>query len=110
MRKVSHEIHSAEPEDTSIHESSRIFLDFSLLTLSLCLSLHISLPLSRAPALSLSLSLSLPPSPSLSLSLPLSLPPSLMFWTNWNEQSPCIMRSTLSGAHILVILSNHMRT
>uniref|UniRef100_A0A8C4HHC4 EGF-like domain-containing protein n=1 Tax=Dicentrarchus labrax TaxID=13489 RepID=A0A8C4HHC4_DICLA len=35
---------------------------------------------------------------------------SLMFWTNWNEQSPSIMRATLSGANVLVIIGNDIRT
>lgn len=30
---------------------------------------------------------------------------SLMFWTNWNEQRPSIMRSTLSGRNVQVIVS-----
>uniref|UniRef100_A0A671SCE3 Low density lipoprotein receptor-related protein 1Ba n=1 Tax=Sinocyclocheilus anshuiensis TaxID=1608454 RepID=A0A671SCE3_9TELE len=29
----------------------------------------------------------------------------LMFWTNWNEQKPSIMRSTLTGRNVLVIVS-----
>lgn len=33
-----------------------------------------------------------------------------MFWTNWNEQSPSIMRSTLSGSNVLVIIGNDIRT
>lgn len=37
-------------------------------------------------------------------------PTSLMFWTNWNEQSPSIMRATLSGNNILVIIGNDIRT
>ncbi|KAF3856478.1 hypothetical protein F7725_017201 [Dissostichus mawsoni] len=35
---------------------------------------------------------------------------SLMFWTNWNEQSPSIMRATLSGSNVLVIIGNDIRT
>lgn len=35
---------------------------------------------------------------------------SLMFWTNWNEQSPSIMRATLTGANVLVIIGNDIRT
>ncbi len=35
---------------------------------------------------------------------------SLMFWTNWNEQSPSIMRAQLSGANVLVIISSDIRT
>uniref|UniRef100_A0A672N2P7 Low-density lipoprotein receptor-related protein 1B-like n=1 Tax=Sinocyclocheilus grahami TaxID=75366 RepID=A0A672N2P7_SINGR len=31
--------------------------------------------------------------------------PSLMFWTNWNEQKPSIMRSTLTGRNVRVIVS-----
>ena len=38
------------------------------------------------------------------------LPCSLMFWTNWNEQSPSIMRATLSGSNVLVIIGNDIRT
>uniref|UniRef100_A0A8C7J5Z5 LDL receptor related protein 1 n=1 Tax=Oncorhynchus kisutch TaxID=8019 RepID=A0A8C7J5Z5_ONCKI len=34
----------------------------------------------------------------------------LMFWTNWNEQSPSIMRASLSGANVLVIIGNDIRT
>ncbi|XP_005162276.1 low-density lipoprotein receptor-related protein 1 isoform X2 [Danio rerio] len=34
----------------------------------------------------------------------------LMFWTNWNEQSPSIMRASLSGANVLVIIGNNIRT
>lgn len=33
-----------------------------------------------------------------------------MFWTNWNEQSPSIMRASLSGANVLVIIGNDIRT
>uniref|UniRef100_A0A672NBG1 Low-density lipoprotein receptor-related protein 1B-like n=1 Tax=Sinocyclocheilus grahami TaxID=75366 RepID=A0A672NBG1_SINGR len=29
----------------------------------------------------------------------------LMFWTNWNEQKPSIMRSTLTGQNVLIIVS-----
>uniref|UniRef100_A0A4W6FD01 LDL receptor related protein 1 n=1 Tax=Lates calcarifer TaxID=8187 RepID=A0A4W6FD01_LATCA len=35
---------------------------------------------------------------------------SLMFWTNWNEQSPSIMRATLTGANVLVIIGTDIRT
>uniref|UniRef100_A0A8C1XQQ3 Low density lipoprotein receptor-related protein 1Aa n=1 Tax=Cyprinus carpio TaxID=7962 RepID=A0A8C1XQQ3_CYPCA len=35
---------------------------------------------------------------------------SLMFWTNWNEQSPSIMRAQLSGANVLVIIGSDVRT
>uniref|UniRef100_A0A8C2WTY4 LDL receptor related protein 1 n=1 Tax=Cyclopterus lumpus TaxID=8103 RepID=A0A8C2WTY4_CYCLU len=35
---------------------------------------------------------------------------SLMFWTNWNEQSPSIMRATLAGSNVLVIIGNDIRT
>lgn len=35
---------------------------------------------------------------------------SLMFWTNWNEQAPSIMRASLSGANVLVIIGNNIRT
>uniref|UniRef100_A0A3Q1CIR2 EGF-like domain-containing protein n=1 Tax=Amphiprion ocellaris TaxID=80972 RepID=A0A3Q1CIR2_AMPOC len=35
---------------------------------------------------------------------------SLMFWTNWNEQSPSIMRATLAGANVLVIIGTDIRT
>uniref|UniRef100_A0A8C8CDB4 EGF-like domain-containing protein n=1 Tax=Oncorhynchus tshawytscha TaxID=74940 RepID=A0A8C8CDB4_ONCTS len=34
----------------------------------------------------------------------------LMFWTNWNEQSPSIMRATLSGNNVLVIIGSDIRT
>ncbi|XP_016534121.1 low-density lipoprotein receptor-related protein 1-like isoform X3 [Poecilia formosa] len=35
---------------------------------------------------------------------------SLMFWTNWNEQSPSIMRATLAGSNVLVIIGTDIRT
>lgn len=35
---------------------------------------------------------------------------SLMFWTNWNEQSPSIMRATLAGANVLIIIGSDIRT
>ncbi|XP_077948257.1 low-density lipoprotein receptor-related protein 1 isoform X1 [Gasterosteus aculeatus] len=35
---------------------------------------------------------------------------SLMFWTNWNEQSPSIMRATLAGSNVLVIIGSDIRT
>ncbi|KAF7208497.1 transcript variant X2 [Nothobranchius furzeri] len=35
---------------------------------------------------------------------------SLMFWTNWNEQTPSIMRATLSGSNVLVIIGTDIRT
>lgn len=35
---------------------------------------------------------------------------SLMFWTNWNEQSPSIMRAQLSGSNVLVIIGSDIRT
>ncbi|XP_062842266.1 low-density lipoprotein receptor-related protein 1 isoform X2 [Trichomycterus rosablanca] len=35
---------------------------------------------------------------------------SLMFWTNWNEQSPSIMRAQLSGSNIVVIIGTDIRT
>lgn len=34
----------------------------------------------------------------------------LMFWTNWNELAPSIMRASLSGANVLVIVGNSIRT
>lgn len=34
----------------------------------------------------------------------------LMFWTNWNELAPSIMRSSLAGANVLVIVGNSIRT
>lgn len=37
-------------------------------------------------------------------------PSSLMFWTNWNEQHPSIMRATLSGANVLIIIDQDIRT
>lgn len=33
-----------------------------------------------------------------------------MFWTNWNELAPSIMRASLSGANVLVIVGNSIRT
>lgn len=33
-----------------------------------------------------------------------------MFWTNWNEQRPSIMRSTLSGNNIKVVISTDVFT
>lgn len=33
-----------------------------------------------------------------------------MFWTNWNEQNPSIMRSTLSGKNAQVIISTDILT
>ncbi len=35
---------------------------------------------------------------------------SLMFWTNWNEQAPSIMRASLSGANVIVIIGSNIRT
>lgn len=37
-------------------------------------------------------------------------PSSLMFWTNWNEQHPSIMRATLSGANVVIIIDQDIRT
>ncbi|XP_053083242.1 low-density lipoprotein receptor-related protein 1 isoform X3 [Pangasianodon hypophthalmus] len=34
----------------------------------------------------------------------------LMFWTNWNEQSPSIMRAQLSGSNVLAIIRTDIRT
>uniref|UniRef100_A0A8D3BMI9 Low density lipoprotein receptor-related protein 1Ab n=1 Tax=Scophthalmus maximus TaxID=52904 RepID=A0A8D3BMI9_SCOMX len=34
----------------------------------------------------------------------------LMFWTNWNEQSPSIMRASLNGANVLVIIGKDIKT
>ncbi|XP_066473947.1 prolow-density lipoprotein receptor-related protein 1 [Tiliqua scincoides] len=34
----------------------------------------------------------------------------LMFWTNWNEQHPSIMRATLSGANMITIIDKDIRT
>uniref|UniRef100_A0A672YZS6 EGF-like domain-containing protein n=1 Tax=Sphaeramia orbicularis TaxID=375764 RepID=A0A672YZS6_9TELE len=34
----------------------------------------------------------------------------LMFWTNWNEQRPSIMRSTLAGKNMRVIISSDILT
>uniref|UniRef100_A0A8B9CK99 LDL receptor related protein 1 n=89 Tax=Aves TaxID=8782 RepID=A0A8B9CK99_9AVES len=34
----------------------------------------------------------------------------LMFWTNWNEQHPSIMRATLSGSNVLIIIDQDIRT
>lgn len=36
--------------------------------------------------------------------------PSLMFWTNWNEQRPSIMRSTLAGKNMRIIISSEVLT
>lgn len=33
-----------------------------------------------------------------------------MFWTNWNEQHPSIMRATLSGSNVLIIIDQDIRT
>lgn len=35
---------------------------------------------------------------------------SLMFWTNWNEQYPSIMRSTLTGKNAQVVISTDILT
>lgn len=35
---------------------------------------------------------------------------SLMFWTNWNEQRPSIMRSNLAGKNMKVIVSTDILT
>lgn len=35
---------------------------------------------------------------------------SLMFWTNWNEQAPSIMRASLNGANVLVIIGLDIKT
>uniref|UniRef100_A0A674JJU7 LDL receptor related protein 1 n=1 Tax=Terrapene triunguis TaxID=2587831 RepID=A0A674JJU7_9SAUR len=34
----------------------------------------------------------------------------LMFWTNWNELHPSIMRATLGGANVLIIIDQDIRT
>ncbi|XP_048343554.1 LOW QUALITY PROTEIN: prolow-density lipoprotein receptor-related protein 1 [Sphaerodactylus townsendi] len=34
----------------------------------------------------------------------------LMFWTNWNEQHPSIMRATLSGNNMITIIDKDIRT
>ncbi|XP_030279710.1 low-density lipoprotein receptor-related protein 1-like isoform X1 [Sparus aurata] len=34
----------------------------------------------------------------------------LMFWTNWNEQAPSIMRASLNGANVLVIIGLDIKT
>uniref|UniRef100_A0A3B4FER3 LDL receptor related protein 1B n=1 Tax=Pundamilia nyererei TaxID=303518 RepID=A0A3B4FER3_9CICH len=34
----------------------------------------------------------------------------LMFWTNWNEQRPSIMRSTLTGKNIRIVISSDILT
>uniref|UniRef100_A0A673BUV4 Low density lipoprotein receptor-related protein 1Ab n=1 Tax=Sphaeramia orbicularis TaxID=375764 RepID=A0A673BUV4_9TELE len=34
----------------------------------------------------------------------------LMFWTNWNEQAPSIMRASLTGANVLVIIGSDIKT
>lgn len=33
-----------------------------------------------------------------------------MFWTNWNEQAPSIMRASLNGANVLVIIGTDIKT
>lgn len=35
---------------------------------------------------------------------------SMMFWTNWNEQHPSIMRATLAGANVLIVIDQDIRT
>lgn len=35
---------------------------------------------------------------------------SLMFWTNWNEQAPSIMRASLNGANVLAIIGSDIKT
>lgn len=35
---------------------------------------------------------------------------SLMFWTNWNEQRPSVMRSTLAGQNLRIIISTDILT
>lgn len=35
---------------------------------------------------------------------------SLMFWTNWNEQRPSVMRSTLAGKNMRVIVGSDILT
>lgn len=37
-------------------------------------------------------------------------PTSLMFWTNWNEQAPSIMRASLNGANVLAIVGSNIKT
>uniref|UniRef100_A0A8D0ALX9 LDL receptor related protein 1 n=1 Tax=Sander lucioperca TaxID=283035 RepID=A0A8D0ALX9_SANLU len=34
----------------------------------------------------------------------------LMFWTNWNEQAPSIMRASLNGANVLAIIGSDIKT
>uniref|UniRef100_A0A3Q2NMI4 LDL receptor related protein 1 n=1 Tax=Fundulus heteroclitus TaxID=8078 RepID=A0A3Q2NMI4_FUNHE len=34
----------------------------------------------------------------------------LMFWTNWNEQAPSIMRASLNGANMIVIIGRDIKT
>lgn len=58
------------------------------------------------------------PSPGLTTAGSLALGPdlrglsplSLMFWTNWNEQHPSIMRAALSGANVLTLIEKDIRT
>lgn len=33
-----------------------------------------------------------------------------MFWTNWNEQAPSIMRASLNGANVIVIIGSDIKT
>ena len=42
--------------------------------------------------------------------MPLPPPVSLMFWTNWNELHPSIMRAALSGANVLTLIEKDIRT
>ena len=35
---------------------------------------------------------------------------SLMFWNNWNDHSPSIMRASLNGANMLVIIGSDIKT
>lgn len=33
-----------------------------------------------------------------------------MFWTNWNELAPSIMRASLNGANVIVIIGSDIKT
>lgn len=35
---------------------------------------------------------------------------SLMFWTNWNELNPSIMRASLNGANVIQIIRTDIKT
>lgn len=51
-----------------------------------------------------------PPPPTPFPHYPVSVGFSLMFWTNWNEQKPSIMRSTLAGKNMRIIVGTDILT